>query len=44
MLSGTAVSPSIDKTLMLVGKERSLERIAHAIELIKARETAQTAG
>ena len=37
-LVGSAVSPSIDKTLQLVGKERSLARIAHAIELIKARE------
>ena len=42
-LVGSAVSPSIDKTLMLVGKERSLARIAHAIELIKARE-AQASG
>jgi hypothetical protein len=27
-LTGTAVSPSIDKTLWLLGRERSLERIA----------------
>ena len=37
-LVGSAISPSIDKTLQLVGRERSLARIAHAIELIKERE------
>lgn len=42
-LVGSAVSPSIDKTLLLVGKERSLVRIAHALEMIRARE-AQAAG
>ena len=37
-LTGTAVSPSIDKTLFLVGRERSLERINLAIEFVLARE------
>jgi glutamyl-tRNA synthetase len=36
-LTGTAVSPSIDKTLWLVGRERSLQRIARALEYIKTR-------
>lgn len=31
-LTGTAVSPSIDKTLWLLGRERSLERIRRALE------------
>jgi len=33
-LSGTAVSPAIDKTLWLCGRERSLRRIAHALEYV----------
>jgi glutamyl-tRNA synthetase len=33
-LSGTAVSPAIDKTLWLCGRERSLQRIAHALEYV----------
>jgi glutamyl-tRNA synthetase len=33
-LTGTAVSPSIDKTLWLTGKDRSLRRIAHALEYV----------
>jgi glutamyl-tRNA synthetase len=36
-LTGTAVSPAIDKTLWLVGQERSLQRIGHALEIILAR-------
>ena len=36
-LVGTAVSPSIDKTLWLVGRERSLERIRRALEYIMTR-------
>lgn len=36
-LTGTAVSPSIDKTLWLVGKQRSLERIGMALAFIAAR-------
>jgi glutamyl-tRNA synthetase len=36
-LSGTAVSPAIDKTLWLVGKERSLNRISHALEYVMFR-------
>jgi glutamyl-tRNA synthetase len=36
-LTGTAVSPSIDKTLWLVGRERSLERIARALEYVLTR-------
>jgi glutamyl-tRNA synthetase len=36
-LAGTGVSPSIDKTLWLVGRERSLQRIERALEYIVAR-------
>jgi glutamyl-tRNA synthetase len=36
-LTGTAVSPSIDKTLWLVGRERSLERIGRALDYVLAR-------
>lgn len=36
-LAGTGVSPSIDKTLWLVGRERSLQRIERALEHIRAR-------
>jgi glutamyl-tRNA synthetase len=36
-LTGTAVSPSIDKTLWLLGRERSLERIRRAIQYILTR-------
>jgi glutamyl-tRNA synthetase len=36
-LTGTAVSPSIDKTLWLVGRDRSLARITHALEFIAVR-------
>ena len=36
-LTGTAVSPSIDKTLWLVGRERSLERIRRALEYVLVR-------
>lgn len=36
-LTGTAVSPSIDKTLWLVGRDRSLQRIARALETILLR-------
>jgi len=36
-LTGTAVSPSIDKTLWLVGRERSLARISRALEYVLLR-------
>jgi glutamyl-tRNA synthetase len=39
-LTGTAVSPSIDKTLWLIGRERSLERISQALAYIMARAAA----
>jgi glutamyl-tRNA synthetase len=39
-LTGTAISPSIDKTLWLLGRERSLARIQRALEFIKARAAA----
>ncbi len=34
-VTGTAMSPSLDVTLKLIGKERSLQRIENAIEFIK---------
>jgi glutamyl-tRNA synthetase len=39
-LTGTAISPSIDKTLWLVGRERSLERIRRALAFVMARAAA----
>jgi glutamyl-tRNA synthetase len=36
-LTGTAVSPSIDKTLWLTGRERSLVRIRRALEYVLVR-------
>ena len=36
-LTGSAASPSIDKTLWLVGRERSLARIEKALEYILVR-------
>ena len=39
-LTGTAVSPSIDKTLWLVGRERSLARIERALEYVVVRANA----
>jgi glutamyl-tRNA synthetase len=39
-LTGTAVSPSIDKTLWLVGRERTLERVRKAIDFVQARAAA----
>jgi len=36
-LTGTAVSPSIEKTLWLGGRERSLARIGRALEDVLAR-------
>ncbi|MFT7564772.1 MAG: glutamyl-tRNA synthetase, partial [Bacteroidia bacterium] len=36
-LSGTSVSPAIDKTLWLCGRERSLARLARAIEFVEIR-------
>ena len=36
-LSGTAVSPAIDKTLWLCGRDRSLRRISHALEYVMFR-------
>lgn len=41
-LTGTAVSPSIDKTLWLVGRERSLARIDKALSYIATRAAAST--
>ena len=40
-LTGTAVSPSIDKTLWLMGKQRSLAGLAMALDFIEARSAAQ---
>jgi len=40
-LTGCGVSPSIDKTLWLMGKQRSLEGIGKALEFIAARVAAQ---
>ena len=40
-LTGAGISPSIDKTLWLMGKRRSLEGIAKALEFIEARIAAQ---
>jgi glutamyl-tRNA synthetase len=42
-LTGAAVSPSIDKTLWLTGRERSLARIRKAIEFVQARAAAADA-
>lgn len=42
-LTGTAISPSIDKTLWLLGKARSLEGIDKALDYIAARVAAQQA-
>ncbi len=39
-LTGTAVSPSIDKTLWLIGRERSLARIERALEYVLVRASA----
>jgi glutamyl-tRNA synthetase len=36
-LTGGGVSPSIDKTLWLTGRERSLERIRRALEFVMTR-------
>ena len=36
-LTGAGVSPSIDKTLWLMGKQRSLDGINKALEFIDAR-------
>lgn len=41
-LTGSGVSPSIDKTLWLMGKKRSLEGIAKALKYIQARVAAQS--
>ena len=40
-LTGAGISPSIDKTLWLMGRQRSLEGIAKALEFIEARIAAQ---
>lgn len=40
-LTGSAVSPSIDKTLWLMGKQRSLEGIEKALQYVAARVAAQ---
>jgi glutamyl-tRNA synthetase len=39
-LTGSAVSPSIDKTLWLTGRDRSLMRIRRALEYVLARAAA----
>ena len=39
-LTGSGVSPSIDKTLLLVGKDRTLQRIDRALEFIRQRQAA----
>ena len=36
-LTGAGISPSIDKTLWLMGKQRSLDGIAKALKFIEAR-------
>ena len=36
-VTGSSMSPSINKTLTLIGKNRSIERINKAIEIIKKR-------
>jgi glutamyl-tRNA synthetase len=41
-LTGTAVSPSIDKTLWLIGRDRSLERIRRALAYILTRAAADS--
>jgi glutamyl-tRNA synthetase len=38
-VTGTAMSPSLDVTLKLIGRERSLQRILDAIEFIQNRES-----
>ena len=40
-LTGTAVSPSIDKTLWLTGRDQSLARIARALEYVQNRAVTQ---
>ena len=40
-LTGSGVSPSIDKTLWLMGKQRSLEGIEKALRYVAARVAAQ---
>jgi len=39
-LTGSSVSPAIDKTLQLVGKNRTLQRIDQALEFIRQRQAA----
>ncbi len=39
-VTGGSVSPPIDVTLWLVGQERTIKRLDHAIELIDARAAA----
>ena len=39
-ITGAGQSPSLDVTLALIGKERSVDRISRAIEFIEARESA----
>ena len=36
-VTGSGMSPSIDMTLALLGKSRVLQRLKHALALIKAR-------
>lgn len=39
-VTGNGMSPSIDATLMLIGKRRSLMRLQNALELIRNRAAA----
>lgn len=36
-VTGSSMSPSIDETLMLLGQEKALKRLSHALKLIEAR-------
>jgi glutamyl-tRNA synthetase len=36
-VTGGAVSPPIDVTIYLVGRERTLKRLDHAIKIVEAR-------
>ena len=40
-VTGAGISPSIDKTMWLMGKQRSLEGIEKALKFIEARIAAQ---
>ncbi|HED12575.1 MAG TPA: glutamate--tRNA ligase [Gammaproteobacteria bacterium] len=38
-ITGTAVSPALDKTLWLLGQEQSMQRLSHALAWIRSRES-----